>query len=53
MHKWRAHTLEENEYKTKSQEKVPKDNLDNDGEIAKLAPHLSQWEPCYSLSPKP
>jgi hypothetical protein len=28
--------------KQNSKKKVPKDNLDKDGEIAKLAPHLSQ-----------
>ncbi len=28
--------------KQKNNKKVPKEKLDNDGEIAKLAPHLSQ-----------
>jgi hypothetical protein len=28
--------------KKNSKKKVPKDNLDNNGEIAKLVPHLSQ-----------
>jgi hypothetical protein len=37
------HTLEENEYKTiKNKKEMSKEKLDNDGEIAKLASHLSQ-----------
>jgi hypothetical protein len=49
------HTLEENEYKTKKKNKkeVSKEKLDNNGEIAKLASHLSQQEPCHSLNLQP
>ncbi len=53
-HMWQLHTLEENEYKTiKNKKEMSKEKLDNDGEIAKLASHLSQWKPHHSLNPQP
>jgi hypothetical protein len=39
--------------KQKKQQKVSKEKLNNDGEIAKLASHLSQQEPWHSLNLQP
>jgi hypothetical protein len=37
----------------KNKKEVSKEKLDNNGEIAKLASHLSQQEPCHSLNLQP
>lgn len=37
----------------KNKKEVSKEKLNNDGEIAKLASHLSQREPCHSLNLQP
>jgi hypothetical protein len=33
--------------------KALKNKIDNDGKVAKLAPHSSKWEAQHPLNPKP